>query len=215
VALNPSLTRAPTRSAHLTPVRREAVGLDRAAPVGLIDQLVDEHRALERRFDAAVGASALPAAECRRLVAGVVQHEVAEEVVVYPAARQLGVANRELLDARLDEQHRLEDLLEQLEQLGVTGDGFGELLAQIGQLVNLHATYEERTVLEPLRAVLAPAQLAAMGAQFERTKLAVPLHPYPVLGVARRRHARADRSALLLTLRRIRDRSNDAWMLAA
>jgi Hemerythrin HHE cation binding domain len=174
----------------------------------LIDRLEEEHRGIRTAFRSVV--TARP--ECKQravsaLVRSIVQHEVGEEVVVYPAARRLGVAPDLILDARLAEQAALDTTLDRLGREEVHGERFTELLRDVAQQVDVHTRYEEQTVLEPLRTLLSGERMEQLGVAYARTVAAVPPYPYPsteTCDVAAK-SSLSPRGAMLALLRRIRD----------
>jgi len=176
---------------------------------GLIDRLEAEHHGIREAVWAVV--TARPDARARALhtlVRSIAQHEVAEEVVVYPAAQRLGVTHQLILDARVAEHASLDHALERLRREDVDSASFEMLLRDVARQVDVHTRYEEKTVLEPLRERMSEEHLAELGAAYERTRVAAPVYPYP--GSPRfgdEGHGRAltVRGALLTFLRRIRD----------
>lgn len=171
-----------------------------------IDELIEEHEQIHVLFDALVVA---PDDEkprlLRELVGAIVKHEVAEQVVVYPAARRAGATGRQVVESRLEEQFGLDTKLHRLEHLGIGSEAFYALLLDVERDVHLHTKYEERTLLEPLRLAVPPEQLVALAKQYEIVRAAAPAHPYPDGDVSPNSTRARVRGGLLSVLRGVRD----------
>ena len=183
---------------------RSATDLDESAT--LIEVLVDEHERIHLLFDALVVASSdEKPAILHDLVSSIVKHEVAEEVVVYPAARDAGAIGPQLMEARLDEQFALDHELDELLRLEVGSAEFVAMLVRVERSVHAHTAYEERTVLEPLRGAVTKERLSELLDQYARARLAAPSHPYPDGDPAVTTARATLREGLLSILGRVRD----------
>lgn len=179
---------------------------ERQAAVNVIDSLVDEHDRIRLLFDALVVADKRDKpARLRRLVSSIAKHDLAEEVVVYPAARDSGAAGAEVCAARLEEHAALDVRLDELERLDVRSGAFDAYVVETERLVHLHTAYEERTVLEPLRFAVSESELTALGAQYEVVRTAAPLYPYLASDERGGSGASRSRAGLIEVLQRIRD----------
>jgi hemerythrin superfamily protein len=114
-----------------------------------------------------------------QLVSELVQHEVAEEVVVYPEVRGASPAAAAAVDDRLREQSEAEEMLSQMEKLEPTSPEFTAALAELSTAVINHADAEERKIFPLLRAVGPPDALFELGARYEKAKHSAPTHPHP------------------------------------
>ena len=113
-----------------------------------------------------------------RLVNELVRHEVAEEVVVYPALRKLA-GGAEVADARLAEQAIAEQKLAGMEWLDAESEEFDRQALTLRSAVLSHARAEEASVFEILRADVPKVQRFEMGARYVKAKAAAPTHPHP------------------------------------
>ena len=113
------------------------------------------------------------------LVTELVQHEVAEEMVVYPAVRELSPDAGATVEARLGEQAEAEAMLAQMETLEPTSPEFTGALAELSTAVINHAEAEERGVFPLLRAAESPDALFELAERYEKAKRSAPTHPHP------------------------------------
>lgn len=113
-----------------------------------------------------------------KLVNELARHEVAEEVVMYPALRQLP-GGAEVADARIAEQAIAERKLADMERLDAAGAEFAEQMLTLRSAVLSHARAEEASAFEILRAAIPEVQRLEMGARYVKAKSAAPTHPHP------------------------------------
>jgi hemerythrin superfamily protein len=114
-----------------------------------------------------------------QLVTELVQHEVAEEVVVFPEVRRSSPEAAAVVDARRHEQAEVEQMLAQMENVEPTNPEFTAALAELSTAVINHATAEERGVFPLLRAAEQPEVLVELAARYEKAKQSAPTHPHP------------------------------------
>lgn len=107
-----------------------------------------------------------------------VRHEVAEEIVVYPAVRDLpgGAA---IADARVEEQADAEERLAKMEKLDAEDEAFARQMITLRSAVLTHAKAEETSVFVLLRDSLPAEQRLELGARYTRAKEAAPTRPHP------------------------------------
>lgn len=122
--------------------------------------LIDQHAKIEALFDDVLGspedARARPFAALRRLLA---VHEVTEQSVVHPRARRdldTGVA---MIDQRLAEEHKTEQILTELEDLDTGSVEFENRITQLKAAVMVHARREEDGEFDRLREMLTDREL--------------------------------------------------------
>ena len=103
----------------------------------------------------------------------VIRHEVAEEVVVYPAllGRRGGAA---VSDSRLEDQVRIEDLLIRLERQPFESVAFQKQSVHLGLAILGHLDKEEAQVLPLLATKLTSRRRGQLGRRFLEIKGAVP-----------------------------------------
>ena len=147
----------------------------------IIDLLLDDHHTVARLFDSFHQDLGTQRREglFRQLTTTLVQHEVAEEVTVYPVLRTLGEAGEAQADARLGEQSEAEALLRSMERLDVMSDTFVSLLDELRAAVLRHASAEENEVFPYLRGATSAEDRAQLAVEYERAQRSAPTHPHP------------------------------------
>jgi hemerythrin superfamily protein len=108
-----------------------------------------------------------------------VRHEVAEELVVYPAFRDHVSGAAPIADACIAEQSEAEEALATLEKTDTTSDSFRTQLVELRQAVLAHAKHEERDVLPALERNIDPQQLGELGDRYDKALESAPTHPHP------------------------------------
>jgi hemerythrin superfamily protein len=103
----------------------------------------------------------------RRLEEQLVRHEIAEELVVYPAFRKEVPRSDSIADACLAEQTEAETALAKLEREDTATESFRNQLEELREAVLAHATHEEREVFPSLETYDA-ADLQSLGERYER-----------------------------------------------
>jgi hypothetical protein len=112
------------------------------------------------------------------LVTQLMRHEVAEEVVVYPALRR-EAGGDEVADARQAEEAEAEKMLARMENVDPTTEEFLGAVRDLHGAVIDHATKEEAEVFPLLLANEEADFLTRLGQKFKGEKLAAPTHPHP------------------------------------
>jgi hemerythrin superfamily protein len=107
-----------------------------------------------------------------RLVGAIEVHAQAEEDVFYGT-----LAADELLAGRLDdarqEHDEVDQLLEEMDEIGSAGEEWTGKLRQLRQLIQQHVDQEEGPIFARAQEVLGPAQLERLGDELERAKQAM------------------------------------------
>ncbi len=111
----------------------------------------------------------------RELTQQLVRHEVAEELVVYPAIRTVAPERGLLATELLREQATAERLLASLEKTSPTDPLFGPALARLQADVLSHAAHEERDVLGLIERHVPRAVRAELGARYRAAKNRAPI----------------------------------------
>jgi hemerythrin superfamily protein len=146
----------------------------------IVDMLTQDHQEAKQLLIRVT--SALPDARedlFWSLVAELVRHEVAEEVVVYPTIRNDTRDSDVEVDARLAEQAEAEEMLAEMEKLDRASAEFGQHLEKLWGAVLDHAEAEERTIFPLLRAIEPDEARVQLGARYQQAKAAAPSHPHP------------------------------------
>jgi hemerythrin superfamily protein len=147
-------------------------------PDGIVNLLIEDHRSVEQRLASFPAPSEDRMAQFRRLVEELVRHEVAEELVVYPALRKLPGGDQ-LADARIAEQSEAEARLARMERLDHAYPEFMGEFAQLRTEVLAHAKSEEAEVFPVLNAGYDGTTLVELGQKYLQAKLTAPTHPHP------------------------------------
>jgi hemerythrin superfamily protein len=146
----------------------------------IIDHLTADHQQIKVLFSDVMFVRPENRADAFcQLVTGLVQHEVAEEVVVFPEVRGSSPDAAAVVDARGHEQAEVEQMLAQMEKLDPTNPEFTAALAELSTAVINHAEAEERGVFPLLRAAEQPDVLFELAARYEKAKQSAPTHPHP------------------------------------
>ena len=106
-------------------------------------------------------------------------HEVAEEMVVFPAIRVVTDEHEPAIQARIAEQVEAEELLVQMEGMDPASDEFAGALATLRSAVLEHAAAEEREVLPLIVQNDTALDRATLGSRYEDAKRKAPTHPHP------------------------------------
>ncbi|HLI74271.1 MAG TPA: hemerythrin domain-containing protein [Acidimicrobiales bacterium] len=164
----------------MTEVGHTDVAPTTAARTDIVELLLRDHaeaKAMLARFETAPAGQKTEA--FWELTRTLVQHEVAEEEVLYPIFRKRVANGSKIAGARVAEQSRAEEMLDELERRGVDHAGFAAGFRQLHMAVLDHARLEEQTVFPALRSALQPEELGDLGRRYERAKAVAPTHPHP------------------------------------
>jgi hemerythrin superfamily protein len=115
-----------------------------------------------------------------KLTDQLVRHEVGEEVVVYPALKELP-GGSDVVDARLAEEAEAEKQLASMEKIEPSSDEFMTALRELRDAVLDHAQQEETEVFPLLLAHEEAGRREYLGQKFKGAKLAAPNRPHPHL----------------------------------
>ncbi len=148
----------------------------------LIDVLMVDHREVESLFTRLESGAGTPA-ERRRMtdavIAELVRHSVAEEIYLYPAARDVLPEGDKLADHEIEEHAEAEQTMKRLESLDPADPAFDVTLVKLITEVRHHIGDEETDLFPKLRQACTPAQLQDLGDKVERAKKVAPTRPHP------------------------------------
>ncbi len=146
----------------------------------IVDLLLEDHAEAKQRLQK-ISSAAPDQREgfFWELVPTLVQHEVAEEVVVYPAIRSDAPDGEREVEPRLKEQAEAEELLAEMEKLDPTSAEFEQKLEKLHHGVLEHAEAEEENIFPLLRALERPEEQVQLGTRYEKAKSSAPTHPHP------------------------------------
>lgn len=147
----------------------------------LVSVITQDHNAVRQRLSEFDSASPGSREELFwKLTDQLVRHEVAEQVVVYPALRELP-GGGEVADVRIAEEEKAEKLLASMEHLDPTGEEFARAIEELSEAVLEHALKEEAEVLPLFLAHEESGRLQYLAQKFKGAKLGAPSHPHPHL----------------------------------
>jgi hemerythrin superfamily protein len=145
----------------------------------IVTLLAHDHEAVSHRLSELETASPDSRADLFwELVNQLMRHEVAEEVVVYPALRA-EPGGEVVADARQAEEAEAEQLLARMEKLDPATEEFRGAVSDLRAAVLEHASREEAEVFPLLLANEETDYLIHLGQKFKGEKLGAPTHPHP------------------------------------
>lgn len=148
-------------------------------PDDIVRLLQEDHRLVEQRLAELDTAGAATRGELFwKLTNDLVRHEVAEEIVVYPALRKVPGGDQ-VADARIAEQSDAEEQLAKMEKMDAESPAFVRELATLRASVLEHAKAEEETAFPMLEGSVPPDQRVELGQRYVKAKDAAPTHPHP------------------------------------
>lgn len=152
---------------------------DASPPDDVIRLLDEDHHLLQARLSEFDTAGAASRGELFwKLTNDLVRHEVAEEIVVYPALRRLPGGDQ-IADARIAEQSEAEGHLAKMEKMDAESPEFVKDLAKLKASVLEHAKAEEETAFAMLAGSVPVGDRIEMGKRYAKAKDAAPTHPHP------------------------------------
>jgi hemerythrin superfamily protein len=144
-----------------------------------VELLIHQHeqiRSLLQEVDKTKGERRVEAFErLRRLLA---VHETAEEEIVHPVVRRSLKNGHKVINARLEEENEGKKMLQALEKLGPSAQGFDALFAEFRKAVLEHAEHEEREEFPELRTH-SSGERRVMSAAIKAAEATAPTHPHP------------------------------------
>jgi hemerythrin superfamily protein len=143
--------------------------------------LKDQHNLIKDMFDDVLSASDPKAREraftdLRQLLA---VHETAEEMVVHPRTRREVAAGDEIVDARLQEEHKAKEVLTKLEKMDVASKEFIDELSKFREDVVDHAEREENEEFTKLERKLDSDDRGRMAKAVLAAEAIAPTRPHP------------------------------------
>jgi hemerythrin superfamily protein len=145
----------------------------------VVELLMHQHeqiRGLLQEVDKTKGDRRVEAFErLRRLLA---VHETAEEEFVHPVARRSLKNGHKVIGARLEEENEGKKMLQALEKMGPSAQGFDALFAEFRKAVLEHAEREEREEFPELRTH-SSGERRVLSAAIRAAEATAPTHPHP------------------------------------
>ena len=142
--------------------------------------LKDQHNLIKDMFEEVLSASEPKArekafVELRQLLA---VHETAEEMVVHPRARHEVASGDEIVDARLEEEHKAKEMLSKLESMDISSKEFIDELIVFRDAVIEHAEHEETEEFTKLERNLKADDRARMAKAVLAAEAIAPTRPH-------------------------------------
>ncbi len=114
-----------------------------------------------------------------QLLAELVRHSVAEEMVVYPAIRDHLPGGKDITAQDAAEHKELEAVMRRLERTDSSDHDFHSVVRQLQRLFSQHVRDEEDQQLPQLRAHLSRKQLVSLAGRVQAAKKVAPTRPHP------------------------------------
>jgi hemerythrin superfamily protein len=165
----------------------------------VVKALKDQHQAIKKLFVETLDASDKDQREAsffelRKLLAA---HEMAEEMVIHPSARQELAAGGAIVDARLEEERKAKKHLDKIERMDIGSDEFVEALKDLQKEVRDHAEHEESEEFAKLCHELNKNELRYMTRAVEAVEAFAPTRPHPAAESAKPTFAAVSFASLL------------------
>jgi hemerythrin-like domain-containing protein len=146
----------------------------------VVNFLKGQHNLIKDMFDDVLSASETKAREkafvdLRQLLA---VHETAEEIVVHPSARREVSGGDEIVEARLNEEHKAKEELSKLESMDIDSKEFIDALTKFREAVVDHAEHEENEEFNKLQRKLDKDDLKRMATAFRVAEAIAPTRPH-------------------------------------
>ncbi|MGB3351766.1 MAG: hemerythrin domain-containing protein [Mycobacterium sp.] len=149
-------------------------------PGDVVTYLKEQHEAIKALFVETLDAkdATEQQAAFTRLRTLLAVHETAEEMMVHPRVRRKIDGGREVVDARLTEEHDAKVALGELENIPCGTADFSKGLIHLQAAVLEHAEREEAEEFTLLAEQLDPAELAKLATAVEMAERIAPTHPH-------------------------------------
>jgi hemerythrin superfamily protein len=143
--------------------------------------LKDQHNLIKDLFEEVLSASEPKAreeafVELRKLLA---VHETAEEMVVHPRVRHEVASGDEIVDARLEEEHKSKVVLSKLEKMDIDSEEFLDEFRKFRDDVIDHAEHEENEEFTKLERNLDADDREKMAKAVLAAEAIAPTRPHP------------------------------------
>jgi hemerythrin superfamily protein len=113
------------------------------------------------------------------LLGSLAVHEVAEEIVLFPAIGIVTTEHEAAAEARIDEQRRAEALLATMEPMDPASEEFAAALSTLEDAVLAHAAAEEAEILPIVVRHDDALDRTTLGVRYEQAKRRAPTRPHP------------------------------------
>ena len=113
------------------------------------------------------------------LVMELSQHEVAEEMLLWPAVRDRADDGEELCATALEQEATGKRLLNELVKTSPDNEEFDTLTHSVAAMLRGHISYEQNIVWPRLRLKLSQEEASRLGVQIADAKRRAPTRPHP------------------------------------
>lgn len=113
------------------------------------------------------------------LVMELSRHEVAEEMLLWPAVRERVDDGAQICATALEQERTAKRLLSELVHVAPGNDEFDTLAGTVAARLRAHIPYEENIVWPRLRLRLTDAEARQLGTQIGRARRRAPTRPHP------------------------------------
>lgn len=113
------------------------------------------------------------------LVALASAHEVAEEVVVWPAVRRLAEGGQEMAEIATKQEKQAKRAFNEFQHLRPGTEDFTQCLHTLAAMTRSHITYEQSQVWPALSGALSPEEVAALCDRWVSERRLAPTRPHP------------------------------------
>ena len=148
---------------------------------GAIQMLKDDHKTVEDLFkryeDAGEGAVEEKRTIRDRVVKELSIHAHIEEVVFYPATKEVRGETEEMVREALQEHAEAKQALQQLSALEPDDPQFDQVMTQLIKDVRHHVDEEENEMFPKVNEALSPQALSDLGDQLQEAKSGAPETP--------------------------------------
>jgi hemerythrin superfamily protein len=113
------------------------------------------------------------------VIAEVMRHAVAEEMLVYPAIEEHVPNGKEEVEHDKKEHDEIVQLMKRMEDVDSSDPTFMELVRELEGQLRHHANDEETDQFPKLRAHIPPERLVDLGEKVQNAKKVAPTRPHP------------------------------------
>jgi hemerythrin superfamily protein len=153
-----------------------------AGPKDMVDHLIEDHREMDDLFtdlESNAGSADERRAKVTVVIAELVRHSVAEEIHLYPTARQALPDGDKIVDHEIEQHADAERVMMELEGLEASDPDFDRLVSALMVDVRHHIDDEEGDLFPRLRQACTRDDLVALGKKLEAAKASAPTRPDP------------------------------------
>lgn len=132
------------------------------------------------------GGSAVPPDEPKKrkaiadeLVMELSRHEVAEEMLLWPAVRERADDGEQMAEIALDQEKNAKRVLNELVHTSPGNEEFDTLANTVAAGLREHISYEQNIVWPKLRLRLSQEEAHRLGAEIEQAERRAPTRPHP------------------------------------